>query len=296
MKNEIPPVLTQNASVAILVVSFDGCQDLWPPFFHCFFKYWPDCPYPVFLGSNQVTFPYPRVTPVLVGPDLDYTSNLQRMLAKIEQPWIITFQEDIFLSQQVDTGRLSKIIQAAQAKEAAYLKLITTPPLATIWENDDEFGEIPKGMPYRVSFSVILWRKSVLIELLRPGESAWDIELKGTIRSYDMDGKFFCLHTEEKDDPPFQFVHGTVKGRWTLEAVSFLTQEGLKHYIGNRPIKTRWFRFRQSASRKVVNLRWEVRNSLVNRLSPSTRERLKAIREHFKAGRSKDQNGEQLNG
>ena len=46
---------------AILVVSFDAYQDLWPVFFQAFFKYWPDCPYRVYLGANTATYVHPRV-------------------------------------------------------------------------------------------------------------------------------------------------------------------------------------------------------------------------------------------
>ena len=83
--------------VVILVPSWDGYQDVWQPFFHCFFKYWPDCPYPVFLGSNSLSYPDSRVSPILIGPDIDYSSNLIAMLDHIDQDWVIIFTEDMLL-------------------------------------------------------------------------------------------------------------------------------------------------------------------------------------------------------
>ena len=58
--------------VAILVPSFDGYRDVWEPFFRCFFKFWPDCPYPVVLGSIRETCSDPRVSPLTIGRDRDY--------------------------------------------------------------------------------------------------------------------------------------------------------------------------------------------------------------------------------
>ena len=34
---------------AILILSCDKFSDLWKPFFDLFWKYWPDCPYNVYL-------------------------------------------------------------------------------------------------------------------------------------------------------------------------------------------------------------------------------------------------------
>ena len=43
-----------SSSVALLVISID--RDLWPPFFELLWRHWPDCPYPIHLGSETQTF------------------------------------------------------------------------------------------------------------------------------------------------------------------------------------------------------------------------------------------------
>jgi hypothetical protein len=68
---------------SILVVSCDGYQDLWKPFFSCFLKYWPDCPFPVYLGSNNLTYPDCRVRSLAIEIYIDYSSNLIKMLHNI---------------------------------------------------------------------------------------------------------------------------------------------------------------------------------------------------------------------
>ncbi len=44
-----------NSELAILVCSCDKYADVWEPFFKLFFKFWPDCPYPIYLLSNYLT-------------------------------------------------------------------------------------------------------------------------------------------------------------------------------------------------------------------------------------------------
>ena len=39
---------------SVLVPSCDAYADLWIPFFALFWRYWSDCPFPVYLGTNPV--------------------------------------------------------------------------------------------------------------------------------------------------------------------------------------------------------------------------------------------------
>ena len=226
--------------VVILVPSWDGYQDVWQPFFHCFFKYWPDCPYPVFLGSNYRSYPDARVSSIAVGYDVDFSSNLLIMLNRIEQDWVITWNEDAFLSKPVNTSRIRHLVNLAQRDQAAYLKLIAFPPFVVVDDVAQEIGEAPKGTEYRVSFTTNLWKKSALLKLLCPGETAWDFERKGSQRSNELEDKFLCLSFDHRKNPPLSVVHGVIKGRWTREAVRFLKREGLQDYLGTRPRRPYW--------------------------------------------------------
>ena len=226
-------------SVAILVPSWDGYQDVWHPFFHSFFKYWPDCPYLVYLGSNTAIHPDDRVIPILVGADKDYSSNLIAMLEEIQEDWIILWVDDALLSAPVDTERFINVIRMAQEKRAAYLQLIPGPSTQVILdENNQEFGKIPNNTPYRVSISLGLWRKDAFLNLLRLGETAWDFELLGNQRSFEMDEEFYCL----VGDPVAPLKHGIRQGKWTVEAVKFFRQEGVEEYSENRPVQSVWWR------------------------------------------------------
>lgn len=231
-------------NVVILVVSWDGYRDLWRPFFHCFFKYWPDCPYRVFLGSNHLSYTDSRVSPVFVGPDVDYSSNLLKMLRQLDTEWVILWVDDCLLSAQVNTTRVRNLIEVAQSEKAGHLRLNVAPlyvaPLFAINNKDREISEMPTEAPYRVSIGLSLWRKSTLVRVLRPGETAWDIERRGTQRSYDLEEKFYCLSKQSSDSPPFPFVHGVYRGKWLRRAAWFLRQEGLQDCLKTRGTQTCW--------------------------------------------------------
>jgi len=231
-------ILRSQSNTAILVVSCDAYQDLWPPFFHCFFKYWPDCPYPLYLGSNIATYDDPRVASIAIGTDLDYSSNLLKMLSNIEEEWVILWIEDRPPSRAVRTDRILHMIDTAKAQDAVYLKLIPNLPRAL---GNADIGEVPKGTRYRVGMTVALWRKSFLKQFLRPGESAWEIEYDGVKRADMSDEKFFALGMRVSD-PPLKDIHLVAKGRIIREAIPFLKSEGVLHYLSLRkPISLRFY-------------------------------------------------------
>ncbi len=71
--------------VAVLVTSCDKYQDLWEPFFTLFFRYWQDCPYPVYLGTNHLKYDHERVKTIAVGDETDWSSDFRSMLEQIPQ-------------------------------------------------------------------------------------------------------------------------------------------------------------------------------------------------------------------
>jgi hypothetical protein len=240
MQNKIDSRYPANRdnNTALLVVSCDAYKDLWRPFFHCLFKYWPDCPYPIFLGSNESDYSDSRIKSILVGPDKDYSSNLLATLTHIDYPWVILWIEDFLLSAPVENARLSKMMTDAQTRGAGYLKLIASFPYAYPKNRTEEIGIIPKGIKYRVNIGVTLFKKEVLVSLLRSGESAWEIEYKGASRSKNIPEDFYCLNANIKSNPPISYINAVARGKWMRNAIPFLKREGFGDCIPNRKLQS----------------------------------------------------------
>lgn len=233
-KKAQPVAIEKDDSIPILVVSCDSYQDVWHPFFASFFKNWSDCPYPIHLVSNISRYPDSRVSPILVGADIDYSSNLIKAVSRISQEWLIFWIDDRPPAVSVDTAELVRLIKLAQAKDAGYLRLIPCNPLAFV-DEEEEIGELPKGTRYRVSMTIALWRKSTLLKVLQAGESAWDIEKRGGVqRSNQIDDKFYALAIWKRKQAPLKDIHLIAKGRLMLRGESFLSQEELLHHLKNR--------------------------------------------------------------
>jgi hypothetical protein len=223
-------------SIPILVVSCDAYQDVWNPFFQLFFKHWADCPLPIHLVSNTQRYNDDRVQSILVGEDVDYSSNLIKAVEQINEEWLIFWIDDRPPSEPVDTKRLMELIECAQAKDAGYFRLLASNP-PTLTESIEAMGELPKGSRYRVSMTIALWKKSTLLKVLKAGENAWDIEKRGGVeRSNAIDDKFYAMPLSARQRPPLKDVHLIAKGKVIRSAIPVLKREGTLHYLSQRSV------------------------------------------------------------
>jgi hypothetical protein len=224
-------------AVAFVVVSCDKYADLWDPFFHCLQKYWPDCPYKVYLVTNEKDYTDTAASVIKIGTDRSYSDNLRAAIAQIDEPWLILWLEDVFISKPVDTGRLRQIVAKAQSIPVGYLKISPDLPLSYEGSEDDEIAPLPRGIRYRSAVGLSLYRKDTLKKLLVPGASAWDLD---TSRISDgLDEPFFALTPTAALRPPIIWVHGVIKGRWCWPALGFLKREGFQKTLNGRETQ-RW--------------------------------------------------------
>jgi hypothetical protein len=229
---------------AVLISSCDSYQDLWEPFFTLFFRYWPDCPYPVFLSTNHLTYDHPRVKTIKIGDDTDWSSGFRCTLEQILHPYVIVMMEDFLPIKSVDTAKIERLINYLERKKAGCLRLFQCPgPDIDCLDNPD-VGEISKGSDYRLSLQAAIWNKQVLLDLLCEGESAWELEINGTNRTNDLNVPFLCV---TGDSPIPYFCTGVVKGKWIKEAVKLCETEGIEVDLTVRSMQTPVDRLMRSA-------------------------------------------------
>ena len=240
-----------SVSTALLIVSCDAYQDLWVPFFTLLFRYWPDCPYPIFLGANHATFPDRRVAPLTVGDDRDWSSNLIRMLESISTGGVLLIQEDFLIDRPVQTERVAALIGYAAARQAACLRLMPIPGPDVLCADQPELGVIRKGADYRVSLQAAWWRKESLAAVLRGGESPWQFERLGSRRSDDLPAPFLSLR-EGVEYPLDYYTTAVFRGYWEPGAVALCQRENIPVDLRRRPVMPLRMRVERSLRRMGV--------------------------------------------
>ncbi len=218
-----------NNDIAILVVSCDNYSDLWSPFFECFRRFWPDCPYNIYLVSNNKLGNFDGVEPILTGDDVSWSDNLIIALRQVRQKYVLLFIEDLFLSKSVNTQEVKNLFAWANANEINYLRcrrLLNNGDK----DYDDKVEIISKGQLYRTSTVMSFWNKDVLMDLLKSGESAWQFEYFGTERS----DKYSDFYVVKKS--LFKTINTVIKGKWDRKSLKEVQSLGVKIELDKREV------------------------------------------------------------
>lgn len=218
--------------VAFVIASCDKYSILWPSFFKCLDKYWSDCPFDIFLVTNDLDISWHNIKVLKTGIDNSYSDNLLIALNQVEHDWIILWLDDYFLSENVENERLLEMLNHVQLNGGGYLKLATDMPMAYKSDLGDEVGPLPKNIKYRSAIGAAFYRKDILVRLLIPQQSAWDPDRSEL--SNKMSEQFYALTPHSAKNPPIKYKHLLIKGKWLLDSLKFLREEGLDELIKYR--------------------------------------------------------------
>lgn len=216
----------------IFIAAKDIYADTWDIFFSLFFKYWPDCPFPVYLVSENKTYFDPRIIPMVVPENPEkswgeqWASRMKNALDKINSPYFIFLHTDYMFKEKVDTERILKLLKIAQNNNIGNIRLYPLPAPSKKWgvSEGEKLGLIEKSDDYSVSLQVALWNRGFFEKILKDGWSPVEMELIGSKEVALMSELLLSVF---KNDPAISYINALKKGKWLYDAVSFIKKEGL---------------------------------------------------------------------
>jgi hypothetical protein len=230
----MPELKDYASSVALLVSSCDAFFDAWKPFAAFFEIFWKDCPFPIHLITNQLAIRSARIEAQAIGPDRGWSSNLQRALEKISQPYVLYFQEDYFLTVPVQTEHLAADFAHVinSGADSLCFRARSEPDIGFRPLND-RFGIVPLDSDGRTRCQVTLWKRSALQSILRSGETAWNFEARGSARTQEMQ----ILSYFRRDNNPIPYLMSAIsRGLWMPEAIALCRAHDVQIEPFFRPI------------------------------------------------------------
>jgi hypothetical protein len=227
--------LSNQISCAVVISSCDAYSDLWVPFFSLFWKYWPDCTFPVYLVGNHQKFLDEKIVSLnIVGDFLNWSQMLHKALSGLDTEYVLLMLEDFFLRRRIQTQQILVILKFLDQLDGQMLRLVPRPPPDDRITDFPLIGRIRPGAPYRVSSQGAFWRRKTLIDLLRDGESIWEFELKGSRRSDILEGFYSTWK------PVLTYDHHVIeRGKWFRNEASRFGRMGTNCDFSRRPIMTR---------------------------------------------------------
>jgi hypothetical protein len=194
---------------ALCVSSLDSYADLWAPFFNLVDLYWPDCPFPLYLGVNERRFDHPRVTTTHAGLHDNWSDRAREHLSAIPTKYVLMMLDDWFLTEPVDTKRIQHLLTLLERFDGHMLRLVPDPKPDHAIAGHPSIGLMGIGTLNRTNTQATLWRKDTLLRLLRPGESLWEFEVHGSVRSNSYSGGIFSVWR-----PALSYEGVISRGKW----------------------------------------------------------------------------------
>lgn len=220
-----------SGELAILLVSCDRYKDLWPLCTQMIRRFWPDCPSPIYLVSNEPAS-IEGMRNLAIGPDSGWSANLIAALKRVREEYVLLYLEDLILDAPVPTETVIQLFDWFKAAQANCLRMTPHPPPEQ--PCTQQVGICPKGALYRASTVMSLWRKSVLEALLEPEESAWEFEIRGSERSDRFDG-FYAARR-----PVFSIINTVGRGKWSRRALRRVRKLGFEPDLSSRDTLSLW--------------------------------------------------------
>ncbi len=245
--------------LSLLVCSCDDYADVWPAFFFFLKKNWPDCPWPIYLMTNQKNWDYPGLSIINVG-HAPWGTRFLTAVKELKTKYALIFMEDYLLLETPHENFIRQALNFMRNEEISCLRLYPVPGPDRIIKrlHDIDIGEINRGSDYRVSLQASLWDVGYIKRLARPEDSPWDFEISGTERSNLMNDKI-CSVSAETRYPICYYCTAVDKGRWKKEAVKLCRENGIKPDLEKRKIEPFYRRKNMRSIMKLIEIKEEVK-------------------------------------
>lgn len=237
--SELPTDEGMEAKTAVLMTTCAKFQEAWDPFFILFRKFWPDCPYRLYMATDRGAREDVEVLKQPDNMDRGWSSNLLSSLERMEEDRVILFLEDFLLTAPVDTKTVRHLVRHAYDLDLGCLRVFPCPGPSGEWFGCSSLGSIRLKDEYRVSTQVAIWDRLVLADLLREGETAWQFETNGSERSRICAKAFVSIKrvSEEIAGGPVPYEIGILRGKWRRKVVDIMEANGVPVSGLRMPIK-----------------------------------------------------------
>ncbi len=245
--------MIMNNNLAILVIGFDGYDDLWDDFFTLFFKYWENCPYSVYLANNEKKYNFSNVKVINAGANAEWSRKVQVALDTIEEEYICLLLEDFYVGYPICQEEIDKLMHLISSDKLIYYKLKTYFPIKTKkYKGYNFLSVIPENLKYGISLQPAIWQRDFLKEKVgKENYNAWKFEVDrvreeagGT--DAPIEG---CVYDNRNI---LQIQHGVVQGKYLPQTVKFFKKQGYCLNMEHRQV----MRGKQYIIYKLKEIKW----------------------------------------
>ncbi|WP_277235154.1 hypothetical protein [Phocaeicola salanitronis] len=227
---------------SILVNTCDRFEDCWQPFFKLWSIYWKDCTGRIYLNTEYKDYSYPGINIIPVkgcaahhiprNQRISWSICLRWALESINTDIVLYMQEDYFLTNKVDNEKVEYYVSLMENNpDITCIQLTSEGIPATNKSSIDQLYHSDNNYFSYVSCQASLWRKDVLLKLIRDYETAWNFEWWGSKRAKYMGLDFLTVDKNIVKKDGYQIIPyvftGVIGGKWNKDVVKLFEEHGI---------------------------------------------------------------------
>jgi len=210
--------MEKNKDLSLIISSCDKYKSLWEPFFTLLKKHWADCPFEVYLLSQNPDYPGIKN---LYRKNKGWSTDVRIALEGMDTKYFILLSEECILKEKINTERILELLEIVKKEDICHLGL--TPLRIGGFSDFKDYTDLVDVLedPYRVNFQPGIWNKDIFLKVLKDGETIWEMEVNGSKRSGE-----FKPFVRVKDKTFADFMDAAQDGKIREEAAIYLKKEG----------------------------------------------------------------------
>lgn len=230
----------------IVISTRDLYGDCWKPLLLSFKQQWPDCPYPIYMITNNKDVDDEMVTTIKVGEHKGWGSNTKKALSQIDCDYLLYLQEDFFLVDKVNTDGVRENFEFCESNQVDYLRVMEPfkdnyPYQGNLSYCED--AEVTLKFHKRaLNLMAVIWKKDALLKMCVEGWTGWDYERKNLTYLKENNIQLKKLVINSKVDNrlglPVMESTGIRKGLWTREGYEYLMRNGFVKEAHGRKVES----------------------------------------------------------
>ena len=203
---------TKNDQFAIVVLSSDRYEVLWPEFFVRLFKNW-KTHWDIYLVTNSKLACIDGVVNKAVGHEDNWSESLRAALTEIHYEYVFILLDDIYIKKNINETILEETCDFIKNFSVNYLntKSIPFPKGQRVSAN---IRKVDPGEHDRASLVNAFWKRTYLTSLLQDKETPWEFERNGTQRALVHEDYYGTTK------PMLSFNHMVIGGQLTMPLAS----------------------------------------------------------------------------
>lgn len=219
----------------ILVSSCDHYADLWPAFFYLLFKYWPDCPLPVYLSANCKAYQDSRVVTLSSPKEKGWAGNLRDSLSQIGVDHIVYLQEDYLFHAPVHSEEIAELCNLLGRRRGAMLQLKPRAQGSHDEQADSplEVAHFAKSCEWMATLQAALWNRNRLHDILDAEWNPWQAESGINLHAKQVGSGFYGLRKGQEG--VFPYTEAVKGGYWLPGGARLCRDEGIPLDLKFRP-------------------------------------------------------------